>query len=225
MRAIFARASATYRGRIDADLSVGDICILVRDIESGGDGSVMLLKNKGVTPVNWMPSGSQINEGPGFMRIEHRQRDEILEIFFDQIYSVTEMSFDLLGDLTKHGAEREFSDLIARDLTVLGKGLTLVGREFRTTAGPVDLFCHKGRSKQPVVVEVKRRRVNLSDCYQARRYVDALHGTPDARGQNVQAILVGEVLAKNAKTLIDEDEGLSFVRLSFKALYAETASS
>jgi RecB family endonuclease NucS len=220
MRIIIARASARYAGRIDAELGLGDVCILIRDYESGGDGSVLVMDlEKGLGPRNWMPAGSITESTAAGLRIEHPGRGELLEIFIATIWSEQGASCQLRGDLRKLGAEREFSDVLATRLEMLGQGLHLVGREARTSAGPVDLLLTDAQ-QQPILVEVKRRRVTLADCYQLRRYLHALAASDQWHDHTLRGLLVGPVLAKNAKLLIDADEQLTFIRLSYHDLIA-----
>jgi endonuclease len=222
MRVIIARASARYTGRIEAQLGLGDICIMHRDPQLGGDGSVLLHDlTRGLNPRNWMPGGTVCEPQPWGYVFTHRS-GERLEVYVETVFSDSEHRAELRGELVKTGAEREFSNLIAENLHRLGDSLALVQREFRTPAGPMDLLCLDDSDEQrPVCVEVKRARVCLADCYQAHRYLHALDAMSDwSDAPAARALLVGPVLAKNAKALIDAHDRLAFVRLGYADLRA-----
>jgi RecB family endonuclease NucS len=226
MRAIACRARTVYTGRIDAQLSLSDVLLLIRDERSGGDGSCLVFAmDRGLQPRNWAPAGSVLIETPDMFLFTHEARGERLEVYVAEIYWDHWSQSTLDGELTKMGAEREMSDLIAKDIGLLGDGLRLVGREVRTSAGPMDLLCQEADGGRPVAVEVKRRKVTLNDVYQLQRYLDALGrdalwaGLPDARG-----LLVSPSLAKNAKAFIDDDDRLRFVRVHYDDLVDEKSA-
>ena len=213
--------SCTYRGRVDASLSLGDYLLLLRDPRDGGDGSCLVYSTtKGLGARNWMPAGSNVTKTAGGFVVEHYARGERLDIYIDEVHQEFIASPLLEGELTKMGAEREFSDLLAQRLHLLGPGLKLIGREARTPAGPVDLLCVDNGC--PVAVEVKRRRVVPADAWQLRRYLHSLAQMPE--WQNAPAprgLLVAPVLAKKAKELLDGDEHMDFVRVTYDTLRTE----
>lgn len=232
MRTIFARASTIYSGRIDAQLSLGDVVIIIRDVESGGDGSCLVFDAAGgLTPKNWAPAGSTLIETPDSMVFDHVKKEEKLEIFFEHIYWEKDGKSELVGELTKLGAEREVSDLISENLECLedddDQGLELVKREFRTFAGPIDLLCRYTAAPYGLLaVEVKRRKVTINDAYQLIRYLEALdlekhqedsfHSTPD--DPLALGVLVAPSLANNAKEFIKDRPRLRFKRVSYDDL-------
>lgn len=182
---------------------------------------LVLDPTKGMLPRNWMPGGSVITARPGGYLVEHVSKGEVLEIFIDRVYGEQSMEPKVLGELKKLGAEREFSDLLAQNLHLFetpqtGK-LTLVGREWRTPAGPVDLLaqCEDGN---PLAIEAKRQKVILPDAYQLVRYFDSLAKMPEWRGCDIRGVLVAPSLANSAKEIIEERSDIRFVRASYKAL-------
>ena len=58
--------------------------------------------------------------------------------------------------LIKDGVEAHLQDLLAEHVETLGRGYTLVRREYPTAIGPVDLLCRDAAGGS-VAVEVKRR--------------------------------------------------------------------
>jgi RecB family endonuclease NucS len=221
---MFARASARYTGRIDAELSAADVVIMIRDSERGGDGSVLIHDAfKGLQPRNWMPAGSVMTRTPDSLLFNHDRRGERLEIYLHEIHHEQAFTPELASTLSKLGREQECSDLLAEHLHLLSGDLTLVAREFRTPAGPVDLLCTEwrdvdGRQTQcPVVIEVKRVAVDTNTVYQARRYLDALQRTEWA-GVPARGVLVAPTLRKPAEAVLEDHDVLTFERVKFQDL-------
>lgn len=210
MRIICLRCSARYRGRIDAELGLGDRTLLRMD-----DGSVALHASTGLRPRNYMPAGSSWNERPGLIVVEHGGRGELLEIYVESIQLDHEYHCELDGPLVKLGSERAFSDLLAQRLELIGPRLRLVGRELRTSAGPIDLVVvDERRPLTPIAVEVKRGRASREVPYQLLRYLDALRADPAWRGRPR-----GVIVAASIDHDMDEltaSLGIRFVRLRYQ---------
>ena len=136
-----------------------------------------------------------------------------LKIFLYEVYSETIQRGELTGEPVKTGAESEFSDRLAGHLDMIDPYLRLVSREASTPVGRIDLLC-ADENGQAVAIEVKRARVNVGDCYQLIRYLDALEESPEWRHTKARGILVAPVLAKTAKPLID-GERIRFCRLGY----------
>jgi RecB family endonuclease NucS len=200
-------------------LALGDYLILLRDQGPDEDSSVLVLSaSRGLNPRNWMPAGSRILETASGYTIEHQARGERLDIYIDQVHWEMQALSELEGELTKMGAEREFSDLVATHLNRVSESLTLISREARTPAGPVDLLCVEDTGC-PVVIEVKRQRITPADCWQCLRYLHSVHAMAEWRERPPpRGIMLAPVLAKKAKEVIDTHPQLSFVRLSYADL-------
>lgn len=214
MRVIFARCIVRYTGRIDAELELGERLIVVKD-----DGAVLIHATSGLQPKNWMPAGSVLSEEPGLVLVEFPKRGERLEVFLIDVHSDTELVGELSGRLVKLGSEREFSDLLAERLERVGAGLALVGREYRTRVGPVDLLA-VDEAGCPVVVEVKRARaVGVEVAYQLLRYLHAVAQEERWEGRQPRGVLVAPGLSRPLGAALTE-HGLGYVRLSFERLVA-----
>jgi RecB family endonuclease NucS len=220
MRILIGRASARYSGRIEAELSAGDVVLLLRH---PGDGSALLFdRAKGVQPRNWMPAGSVLVETldrgrrSGQMVLEH-PRGEKLEIFWHRIDQEIEAPGELGTELIKLGAEKEFSDLLAAKIDRVLPGLEAVAREYRTGVGPIDVLAWDPADRRPVVIEVKRRQITVSTAYQARRYVEALKKEGTYR-KKAEVILVAPSIARGASEWIEAERGMRFHRLAFEDL-------
>jgi endonuclease len=217
---IMARASAQYQGRIDAELALGDVCIMIRDVESGGDGSVLIHDMQGgLPPRNWMPAGSEIEEIEGGLAVTHLKREERLEIYIETVYAQQYHESTLVSKLNKLGAEREFSDRLATFLGLIGPGYTLIGREWRTVAGPVDLLCYDANGTL-VAIEVKRRAINPNAIWQMRRYLHALARMSEWAGAPMRGLVIAPSLENAAKAMLREHADIDFVRVHYDDLLA-----
>lgn len=214
MRVVFCRCNITYRGRIDAQLELGDRLIVIKDC-----GAVLVHAGIGLMPRNWMPTGTTLEEiAPGRQwRFSYPRRDEDLDVYIDRIYSDVTHPVILNGPLVKTGAEREMCELLVRQLERVEPGLELVGREFATPVGPIDILT-TDPSGLPVVVEVKRQRVSGAETvYQVLRYLDALEQMPGWEGSRARGILVGPGLARTVGPLLAKHQ-IGFVRMAYKDL-------
>lgn len=232
MRIIVGRVSCRYSGRIDAELSLGDVVVLWRDsrVGSGDDSLLVMSRESGLPPKNWMPAGSQVAAeeftGSGKKRrrsrlvLEHPQRGERLEIFFESVEAEIVAPSQLEPKLVKLGAEREFADLLIVNLGVIEEGLEPVGREVRTEAGPIDILARERESGRPVVIETKRspQGSGLADCYQLARYLDAVRRSKEFGRLRPRGILVAPRFARPALQWLEEHPEISYMRLTYEQL-------
>lgn len=237
MRVILCRASCRYTGRINsAELSLGDVCILLRD-GADGDGSMLVFDRKvGVNPRNWMPAGSELTteqwrgqaeERQGLMVIEHHSRGERLEVYIEKLTLDARAPAELQTVLAKLGSESQFSELLSNDLELISDGLILLGREWRTEVGMVDILAldPDGRA---VAIETKRRRATIGDAYQLRRYLNELPRDRSLTKLGVKrrlpplGVLVAPSFARGVTEWIDDEKRashrISWRRVSFDQL-------
>jgi RecB family endonuclease NucS len=93
--------------------------------------------------------------------------------------------------------EAELVDkLIAGASTYFDGTIELIEREYRTDAGPIDLFVKT--STNTYLVEAKRARITLNACYQIRRYMDAY-------GLDAIPCVAGPGISDNAKKHCDSN--------------------
>lgn len=232
MRIIVGRVSCRYQGRIDAELTPGDVVVLWRDSRTGsGDDSLLVMsRHSGLPPKNWMSAGSEITAeeftGRGENRrrsrlvLEHRGRGERLEIFFHEVTDEIVAPAIFEPKLVKLGAEREFADMLINNLHVIDEGLEPIGREVRTEAGPIDILAREIETKRPVVIETKRspQGSGLADCYQLARYLDAVRKSKEFGRRRPRGILVAPRFARPALEWLDEHPEITYMRLTYDRL-------
>lgn len=214
---IAARCSARYSGRIDAELSLGDAVLIIRDPEDGGDGSIVIYSAAaGVLPRNWMPAGSEIEWHPGGLTAEHHKRGEKLEIYIDKVHFQQQAPDQLDPHLEKVGKEKDLADLLADNLELLGEeGLSLVGREVRSSAGPMDILAFDATNR-PVIVEVKRRRSSVQDLWQWYRYEKAVRRDPQFGRKHPRGIIVAPSATRALLDALKEEPRVRLLRLTFE---------
>ena len=95
----------------------------------------------------------------------------------------------------------------------MGKGYTLVRREYPTAIGPVDLMAQDA-SKGYVAVEIKRRG-EIDGVEQLTRYLELLNR--DDLLAPVQGVFAAQEIKPQARTLA-EDRGIRCVILDYQEL-------
>lgn len=211
---IFARCMARYTGRIDAELELGDRILMILH-----SGAVLLYAiGDGIKPKNWMPKDSQIAERSDD-RIVFVSPDggERLEIYIQNLWLEQQCVGTLHGRLVKLGDERQMADLLAHRLDLIAPQLELIGREYRTDVGPIDMLCYSHEHFQPVVVEIKRIRSSIGSevIYQLLRYIHALPLQKQWANSKPRGVLVAHSISKPARELLRRHE-MDFVRLSYE---------
>jgi RecB family endonuclease NucS len=216
---MFVRCMARYQGRIDAELELGDRLLMILH-----SGAVLLYAiGDGIKPKNWMPPGSFISHrDDDSITFVSPKGDESLEIFIDQMWFEKQCVGTLHGRLVKLGSERELSDLLTWRLDMIEPDLDLLGREWRTDVGPIDILCFSRRDFNPVAVEVKRIRSSIGSevIYQLLRYMHALKTEEKWRHTEPRGVLVAHSISKPAQELLKRNN-MSFVRLSYDDVIAD----
>lgn len=219
MRLVIARCSVDYVGRLDAHLPMADRLIMVK-----ADGSVSVhADDRAYKPLNWMTPPCTLTEEAivdideedtgDLLWIVENPKGEQLRITIEEIYH--EKSFDLGVDpgLVKDGLESQLQELLAEHIATLGKGYTLVRREYPTPIGPVDIMA-RDSSGVAVAVEVKRRG-NIDGVEQLTRYLDLLNR--DELLKPVKGVFAAQEIKPQARTLA-EDRGIRCLVLDYDEL-------
>lgn len=211
MRIVIADCHVEYKGRLTSYLAQAKRLLMLK-----GDGSVLVHADGGAyKPLNWMQPPCQFkesfSEGKHIWQCVNKSGEELL-IIISQIYE--DISHDLGSDpgLIKDGVEAHLQKLLAEQTQVLGEDMRLIGREYMTPIGPVDLLCKD--SNGSVAVEVKRRG-EIDGVEQLTRYLELLNRDPLLAP--VRGIFAAQSIKPQAKTLAI-DRGISCVTLDYTAL-------
>jgi RecB family endonuclease NucS len=222
VRLVVATCTATYSGRLDAHLPLARRLLVVK-----ADGSVLLHADGGsYKPLNWMgppctlavsaPSDEAAAAGvTQVWTVQHARSDDRLVV---ELYDVAHDSWHDLGadpGLVKDGVEAHLQALLAQQIELLGRGHTLVRREYPTAIGPVDLLARDpGDLFRHVAVEIKRR-ATIDAVEQLTRYLDLLNRDPLLAP--VRGVLAAQSFAPQARVLA-ADRGIEVLPLDYGAM-------
>ncbi|ELZ87609.1 hypothetical protein C453_04624 [Haloferax elongans ATCC BAA-1513] len=209
MITVFGRCTVDYDGRATSELGPGDRLVVLKP-----DGSILVHTDEKRTPVNWQPPGCEhtasVRDGRLRVRSTRSNPDERLDVFFERVDQCSTYAVDDRSDLELFGSEEDLRQHILSDPDILETGFEPLETERQSDAGPVDIF-GEDADGNPVVVELKRRRVGPAAASQLRRYVDAFH-REFGDGETIRGILVAPSVTDRAAELLDR-EGLEFVAL------------
>lgn len=219
MRLVIARCSVDYVGRLDAHLPMADRLLLLK-----ADGSVSVhADDRAYKPLNWMTPPCTLEEseikdidgdptGEYLWLVENKKGDQ-LRITIEEIHQDIEAELGEDPGLVKDGVEAHLQELLAEHITTLGKGYSLVRREYPTAIGPVDLMAQDAK-KGYVAIEVKRRG-EIDGIEQLTRYLELLNR--DDLLAPVAGVFAAQEIKPQARTLA-EDRGIRCVILDYQEL-------
>ncbi|KFI69560.1 endonuclease NucS [Bifidobacterium magnum] len=213
MRIIVADCSAEYSGRLQASLPLAKRVLLIK-----ADNSLLIFSELGsYKPLNWMVSPCTISditpedgENEKVIRVSATKSTDILEVSLRHIYS--DETYDLGEDpgLHKEGVEDHLQRYLAEQIERIGKGATLVRREYPTPVGPVDIMAIDGEG-QHVAIEIKRHG-GIDGVEQLTRYVKLLNKDPLLAP--VRGMFAAQTITPQARTLATE-RGFSCLLLDY----------
>ncbi|MGP5572224.1 endonuclease NucS [Corynebacterium casei] len=219
MRLVIARCSVDYVGRLDAHLPMADRLLLLK-----ADGSVSVhADDRAYKPLNWMTPPCTLEEseikdidgdptGEYLWLVENKKGDQ-LRITIEELHQDIEAELGEDPGLVKDGVEAHLQELLAEHITTLGKGYSLVRREYPTAIGPVDLMAQDAK-KGYVAIEVKRRG-EIDGVEQLTRYLELLNR--DDLLAPVAGVFAAQEIKPQARTLA-EDRGIRCVILDYQEL-------
>ncbi len=177
------------------------------------DGSVLVHSDGGsYKPLNWMSPPCWLIEDPDIWTVQNKAGEKLV-ILIDEIMHDSKHELGVDPGLQKDGVEAHLQELLAVHVTTLGKGWSLVRREYPTAIGPVDLMCRDAAGVS-VAVEIKRRG-EIDGVEQLTRYLELLNRDPLLAP--VKGVFAAQQIKPQARTLA-EDRGIQCVVLDYDAL-------
>ncbi|WP_190821644.1 endonuclease NucS [Saccharopolyspora pogona] len=208
MRLVVARCQVDYVGRLTAHLPMANRVLMVK-----ADGSVLVHSDGGsYKPLNWMSPPCWLIEDPDIWTVQNKAGEKLV-ILIDEIMHDSKHELGVDPGLQKDGVEAHLQELLAVHVTTLGKGWSLVRREYPTAIGPVDLMCRDAAGVS-VAVEIKRRG-EIDGVEQLTRYLELLNRDPLLAP--VKGVFAAQQIKPQARTLA-EDRGIQCVVLDYDAL-------
>ncbi|MQM27539.1 endonuclease NucS [Glycomyces albidus] len=209
MRLVVARCSVDYTGRLSAHLPMAPRLIMLK-----ADGSVLVHADGGsYKPLNWMTPPCTVVEGETEWTVTSKKTGDQLKISIEEVMHDSSHELGVDPGLQKDGVEAHLQELLAADTGPLGKGWTLVRREYPTAIGPVDLMCRNADGRH-VAVEIKRRG-EIDGVEQLTRYLELLNRDPLLAP--VDGVFAAQAIKPQARVLA-EDRGIRCVVLDYDDL-------
>jgi RecB family endonuclease NucS len=175
------------------------------------DGSVLIHADGGsYKPLNWMTPPCTVAEGDAVWTVTSKKSGDQLKITIDEVFHDSSHELGVDPGLQKDGVEAHLQELLAADTGPLGKGWSLVRREYPTAIGPVDLMCRNEDGKH-VAVEIKRRG-EIDGVEQLTRYLELLNRNPLLAP--VDGVFAAQQIKPQARVLA-EDRGIRCVVLDY----------
>ena len=206
---LFGRCTVEYEGRAASSLGPGDRLVVLKP-----DGTALVHTEAKRTPVNWQPPGCEhrasVRDGRLRIRSVRSTPDERLDVRFERVLQLSAFAADDEGAFDLRGSEEDLREHVLANPDRVEPGFDPRATERETAAGPVDVFGVDAEG-EPVIVELKRRRVGPDAVGQLSRYVEAL-GRELGDGAGVRGILVAPSVTDRAAAMLDE-RGLGHVAL------------
>lgn len=203
---IFGKCIIEYEGRASSHLGLGDRLVILKT-----DGSLLVHTKKKREPVNWQPPGSrhysEIKNQNLVIRSERRNPNEKLVIIFEDVFSIS--SYNIVDEekLNLNKSEEEMGDLLVQKPWIIENDFKIIEREKETDLGYIDLF-GEDKYDNKVIIELKRKKIGLSEVSQLKRYYDSLK----EKFSNLRGIIIGPSLSNKAKNHLEQQE-LEFIQL------------
>jgi RecB family endonuclease NucS len=209
MRLLVARCQVDYTGRLSAHLPMATRLIIWK-----ADGSVLVHADGGsYKPLNWMTPPCTVVEGETEWTVTSKKTGDQLKITIEEVLHDSSHELGVDPGLQKDGVEAHLQELLAADTAPLGKGWSLVRREYPTAIGPVDLMCRNADGKH-VAVEIKRQG-GIDGVEQLTRYLELLNRDPLLAP--VDGVFAAQAIKPQARVLA-EDRGIRCVVLDYDDL-------
>lgn len=205
---IFGRCEVDYEGRASSYLGPGDRLVVLKP-----DGTLLVHTDEQRTPVNWQPPGCDhevlLDDDQFVVKSVRESPEELIEIRFLDVFQVSALSMVDEEELELAGSEADLRERIVEEPSLVEAGFEPIEVERPTDAGACDVF-GEDADGQPVVLELKRRRVGPDAVGQLSRYVEALERE---LGEGVRGILVAPSVTERAEQLLAE-KGLEHVAVT-----------
>jgi RecB family endonuclease NucS len=167
---VAGKCTVDYSGRTRSFLPEGDRIIIRKP-----DGTFLVHTDEKRKPLNWQPPGAScslsITDEKLLVKTENTSPHEIIEVEFSEIQTVSTYAIVDDQEIEKFGTEENIQDYVAENPEYVEDGLKIIEDEWKMDVGSVDLFA-EDESGNPVIIEIKRRRVGPKAVQQLRRYVE-----------------------------------------------------
>ncbi len=195
-----------YSGRAEAYLPEGDRIIIIKE-----DNTLIVHQPKGNNPINYMKAESQhsliLTDNNLFLNSRFYPQKEFLDVKIKKVHFFHTHKLEDGKSIQIAGTEKDMSDMIFNNPSIIEKGFKPLSREEHTKVGFVDVFGYDNNNNL-VIIECKRYCGDPKAVDQLKRYVEKIK---KVRGiDKVRGILACPKITPNAEKML-ESEGFSFV--------------
>lgn len=200
MTLILCNCEINYFGRARSKLAQGDRLIIIKS-----DYSIIVHKQKGRNPVNWMSNTPEILME---MQVDYfelnavciKPKEELLIKIF-KVHSF--ISYPLIDNeqLQLVGSEKDMSDMIYNNPELISNDFKPLNREEKTDYGFLDVFGYDSNNNF-VIIECKRYTAGLDAVTQLRRYVERVKKSKGIK--KVKGILAAPNISQNALKMLND---------------------
>ncbi|MFH1545467.1 MAG: endonuclease NucS [archaeon] len=198
-----------YQGRAGSKLPKGKRMLMVK-----ADKSFAIHQNRFLRPVNYMMNAvvsTKLKENVLVIEALKRKPKELIEVFFYSVDFVKGLEIEGEKDLSLFGSEKELSDQLMQDLSLIEPGLKPLKQESPLRKGVIDILAEDSEGSI-VVVEVKRRRADLNAVSQLQRYMKQVE---KIKGKKTRGILCAPSIGKHSMELLERSD-LEFYKLDYE---------
>jgi RecB family endonuclease NucS len=202
------RCRIWYSGRAESFLDSGERLVIIKK-----DGTILVHRGEGSTPVNWMPATTfhavSVSNDKLVLTSVLQKDGQQLKMEFDKLNFISSFALDDSADFVSAGSEKEMARMVYNNPGLIGSGFKPLSLEEHTRYGFIDIF---GYDKENVltVVECKRYSAGLDAVTQLRRYVERVKKSKGLA--KVNGIIAAPKITPNALVML-QDYGFSFVKV------------
>lgn len=211
---ILGECRVDYEGRGASRLEPGERLVVIK-----GDGSVLVHRPSGYSPVNWQPPGSivEVTSRQGLGLIIHVVREkprEFLTIVFTRIDTLISAKMTDIGEFTMYLGENEIRDILVENPELIEKGLRIIGVEKQIGDGYVDIYAEDSEGRR-VLIELKRITATREAVLQLYRYIERYR---NEYNQIPRGIIIAPAFSPSALEAITR-LGLEYKSIDLKQLW------
>jgi RecB family endonuclease NucS len=210
---LWGNLSVTYSGRASSKLELGERVVMIKT-----DGSFLIHRSQGHSPVNWQPPGSKfiIKQFQDNIMIEslRTKPKERIKLSVDRVDLIVISKLQDNGEFSLYVTETDIRDMICFEPQLFEEGFRVILKEKKLQTGFIDLF-GVDKENRATIIEIKRGVAGKDAVIQLERYINLLskEGKTDFRG-----VLLAFGLGRGCQEMLDS-LGLEFKRLYPKRFY------
>ncbi|MFT4308564.1 MAG: endonuclease NucS [Candidatus Woesearchaeota archaeon] len=194
---ITGTCTVAYDGRVTSFLDTGERMVFVKQ-----DRSIVVHKPNGVMPVNYMKEKSEITVSHTderlVMSVSSIKKKESMHVEFTRIAHLHRQSMTDGRTIEVFGTERDMSDMIMDNPTLIDPGFVPLSREEHTALGFIDVLGHD-RKGNLVVVECKKLQAEYNAVMQLKRYIDRLAEAKGTDASSIRGVLAAPTISPSAE--------------------------